>query len=152
MIPNYFKTQENFTRSDIIIIITPLRVFHISASWFFYWSLSDSKSPQVFRTLRSILADLNNDVLWMVSTRPLISKSSCPFINLFVLLSFSGSIFFLQFSGIVRPSFFSFSFSFTLNSNGMVKSTIRHVLFFLITITRSGRLDEIRWSICISKS
>ena len=27
---------------------------------FFHWSLSDSKSPQVSRTLLSILADLNN--------------------------------------------------------------------------------------------
>ena len=43
---------------------------------FFYKSLSNSKSPQVSRTLRSILADLNNAVVWMVSTRPMISKSS----------------------------------------------------------------------------
>ena len=42
----------------------------------FHWSLSDSKSPQVSRTLLSILAVLNNAVVWMVSTRPLISKSS----------------------------------------------------------------------------
>ena len=36
----------------------------------FHWSLSDSKSPQVSRTLLSILAVLNNAVVWMVSTRP----------------------------------------------------------------------------------
>ena len=47
----------------------------------FHWSLSDSKSPQVSRTLLSILADLNNVVVWMVSTRPLISKPSSPFNN-----------------------------------------------------------------------
>ena len=40
-------------------------------------SLSDSKSPQVFRTFLSILADLNNAVLWMSSIRPLISNSFC---------------------------------------------------------------------------
>ena len=40
----------------------------------FYWSLSDSKS-QVSRTLLSILADLNNAEVWMVSIR-LFSKSS----------------------------------------------------------------------------
>ena len=45
----------------------------------FYWSLSDSKSPQVSRTLLSILADLN--VTWMVPTRPLISKPSSPSAN-----------------------------------------------------------------------
>ena len=41
----------------------------------FHWSLSDSKSPQVSRTLLSILAVLNNVVVWMVSTRPPTSKS-----------------------------------------------------------------------------
>ena len=40
----------------------------------FHWSLSDSKSPQVSRTLHSILAVLNNVVVWMVSTRSPTSK------------------------------------------------------------------------------
>ena len=44
-------------------------------------SLSDSKSPQVSRTLLSILTVLNNAVVWMVSYCPLISKSSCLFIE-----------------------------------------------------------------------
>ena len=48
---------------------------------FFYWSLSDSKSPRLSRSLLAILADLNNAVFWMVSTRPLISKSSSPCTN-----------------------------------------------------------------------
>ena len=47
----------------------------------FHWSLSDSKTPQVSRTLLSILTDLNNAVVLMVSTRPLISKSPSLFIN-----------------------------------------------------------------------
>ena len=41
-----------------------------------HWSLSDSKSPQVSRTLLSILVDLNNAEVWIVATRPVISKSS----------------------------------------------------------------------------
>ena len=41
--------------------------------------LSDSKSLQVSRTLLSILAILNNAVVWMVSTRRPTSKSSSPF-------------------------------------------------------------------------
>ena len=45
------------------------------------WSLSDSKSLQVTRTLLSILAVLNNVVVWMVSARPLISKSPRHFNN-----------------------------------------------------------------------
>ena len=47
----------------------------------FHWSFSDSKSPQVSRTLLSILSVLNNAVVWMVSTRPPISKSSSRFNN-----------------------------------------------------------------------
>ena len=47
----------------------------------FHWSLSDSKSPQVSRTFLSILAILNNAVIWMVSTRPPTSKSSSSFSN-----------------------------------------------------------------------
>ena len=47
----------------------------------FHGSLSDSKSPQVSRILLSILAVLNNVVVWMVSTRPSTSKSSSPFSN-----------------------------------------------------------------------
>ena len=52
----------------------------------FHWSLSHSKSPQVSRTLLSILAVLNNAVVWMVSTRPPTSKSSTPFNNPLVTL------------------------------------------------------------------
>ena len=44
-------------------------------------SLSDSNYPQVSRTLLIILADLNNVVVEMVSTRPPISKSSSPINN-----------------------------------------------------------------------
>ena len=47
----------------------------------FHWSLRGIKSPQVTRTLLSMLADVNNGVVWIVSTRPLISESSRPFIN-----------------------------------------------------------------------
>ena len=47
----------------------------------FHWSLSDSKSPQVSRTLLSILAVLNDAVVWMVSARPPTYTSSSPFSN-----------------------------------------------------------------------
>ena len=50
------------------------------------WSLSDSKSPQVSRTLLSILTDLNNAVVGMFSTRSVISKSSSPCTNPFVIV------------------------------------------------------------------
>ena len=44
----------------------------------FYWSLSDSKSSQIFRTLRSILAAVNNAIIWMASVHLPISNSSSP--------------------------------------------------------------------------
>ena len=47
----------------------------------FHWSLSDSKSPQVSKTVLSNLGNLKNAVLWMDSTCLLFSKSSSPFIN-----------------------------------------------------------------------
>ena len=66
----------------IIIIIYSFESFS-------HQSLRDSKFSQVSRTLLSIMADLNNAVVWMVSTCPLISKSSCPFTYpLELLLSF----------------------------------------------------------------
>ena len=47
----------------------------------FYWSLSDSTSPKLSRTILSILANLKNVIDMMVSIRPLISKSSSPSTN-----------------------------------------------------------------------
>ena len=52
----------------------------------FHWSLSVSKSWQVSRTLLRILTDLNSAVVWMVSTHPLISKSSTPIILIIITL------------------------------------------------------------------
>ena len=85
----------------------------------FHWSLSDSKSPQVSRTLLSILAVLSNAVIWIVSTRPPTFKSSRPTIITFMFHSF--------FNSIARSkylSFFSHSFSFILRSAGTAKSYI----------------------------
>ena len=47
-----------------------------------HWSLSDYNPPQVTRTLLSIMADLNNVIVWMVSTCTLISRSSSHLTNL----------------------------------------------------------------------
>ena len=48
-------------------IFTPSEFSHQLTLMVFNWNLSDSKSPQVSRTLLSILADLNNTVVWTVS-------------------------------------------------------------------------------------
>ena len=127
----------------------------------FHWSLIDSKSLQVSRTCLSILAILNNAVVWMVSTRLPTSKSTSPFdnplvtvpkalITIGIIVTFMFHSFFNSLGRYL--SFFSHSFSFILWSAGTAKSTIFQVLFFLLVITRSGLLAEIRWSICMSKS
>ena len=86
----------------------------------FHWSLSDSKSPQISRTLLSILAVLNNAVVWMVSTRPPTSKSSSPFSNPLVTVPNAPIVigiivtcmFHSFFSSLVRSRYLSFFFTF----------------------------------------
>ena len=106
----------------------------------FHWSLSNSKSPQVSRTLLSILTDLNNAVVWMVSTRSPTSKSSNPFnnplvtvpkapITIGIIITFMFHSFFNSLARS-RDLFFSYSFSFILWSAGTAKSTILQILSF----------------------
>ena len=102
----------------------------------FHWSLSDSKSSQVSRTLLSILTVYNNAVVWMVCTRPPTSKSSRPFNNPLVTVSKAPitvativtlmfhSFFFNSQARSRYLSFFSYSFSFILWLAGTAKSTI----------------------------
>ena len=128
-------------------------------------SLIDSKSPQVSNTLLSILADLDNAIVWKLSTRPLISKSSSPFTNPLVTvrratITIDITVTFMfhsHLNSLARSRhfffFFSLSCNFTQWSAGTAKSTIWQVLvfffffffsfffcFFLLTITRSDRL------------
>ena len=107
----------------------------------FHWILSDSKSPQVSKTLLIILTVLNNAVVWMVSTRPPTSKFSRPVSNpLFTVQNAPVTIgmivtcmFHSFFNSLAKSrylSFFSHSLSFILWSVGTAKSTILQVLFF----------------------
>ena len=113
----------------------------------FRWSLSDNKSPQVSRTLLSILTNLNNTVVWMVSTSPLISKSSSSLINLLVTvprapitIGIRVHVFFYSLAKSRYVSLFLLSFNFSQWSAGTAKSTIRQVLFFLVVWARLGDL------------
>ena len=124
------------------------------------WSLSESESPLVSRTLLSVLADLNNSVVWMVSTRPLISKSSSPVINnletvprapirIGVIVTFM----FIQFSSEVEVFILFFHFLAILLSDQLVQQSPQFgKISFLLIIIRSGYLAENRWSVCMSKS
>ena len=99
----------------------------------------------------------------MFSTCPLISKSSDSFINPLGIVPSAPVIigitvtsmfhsYFISLARFKYLPFFSHSLNFTLWSAGTAKSTIRQVLFFFLTITRSGHLAEIRWFIFILKS
>ena len=128
-----------------------------------HWSLSDSKSPQVSKTLLSILAVLNNAVVWMVSTRPPTSKSSRPFSNplvtvpnapitIGIIVTCMFHIFFLipkQGRG-TYPSFHILSVLFC----GQPETKVDYLTssLFLLIIIKSGLLAGIRWSICMLKS
>ena len=129
----------------------------------FQWSSSDSKSPQAYRILVSILADLSNVVVWIVSTRPPISNSSSPLTTPLKIVPSTPIItgitvtfmFHCFFSSLARSrylSLFSFSLILTLWSAGTAKSTIRQVLFLWIIISTYGLLARIRLSVCITKS
>ena len=129
-----------------------------------HWSLSDSMSPQVSRTRLRILAILSNAVIWIVSARPPISKSSRPFNNPYVIVPKApitiGTIVTFMFPSFFNSlersrylSFFSLSFWFILWSGGTARSTILQIFFFFfLIIMRSGLLAGIRWSVCMLKS
>ena len=147
-----------------IIIILPLESFSDQRKLMvFHRSLSDNKSPQVSRALFSILVDLNNTVVWMVCTRPLISESSNPWINPLVavprapiIISITVTFMFHSFSQFlskIQVLILLFAF-FQLYSVVSLDIKVHNSAssFLLLIIIRSGRLAEIRWSHCISKS
>ena len=122
----------------------------------FHWSLSDSKSPQVYRTLLNILAVLKSTVVYLVSSWTPTSKSSSPFNNPLVTVPNTPitigiivtRMFHSFFNSLARSrylSFFSHSFSFILWSAGTAKSTMLQILLFLLIIIRSGLLGETRY-------
>ena len=117
----------------------------------FHWSLNDSKSPQVSKTILSILADLNNAVVCMVLASSPISSSSSPLTkpletdpSALILAGISVTFIFrsfLSFSARSKVlSLLSFSLIFTQQAH------------FLKIITKSDFLVGIKWSVCISES
>ena len=116
----------------------------------FHWSLNDSKSPQLFRTLLSILAVLNNDVVWMVSTHPPTSKSSSPFNNpsvtlpkapitivVIVIVMFHSLFVFLKFPEKVQILillFTFFQFYSVVNRYSKVHNFANSLFFFLFCL------------------
>ena len=110
-----------------------------------HWNLSNCKSPQVSRTLLSILADLNNGVVLMVSRRSLIYNPSSSCIKHLVTVPSAPIT-----SGIIATFMFHFFFSsparsrylscFPLSFNctqvlaRTAKSTIWQVFFAVVAV------------------
>ncbi len=63
------------------------RFSHQHLQMVFHWGLWDSESPQISRIQLSILPDINNAVVWKITTCTVISKSSSHFINPFETLT-----------------------------------------------------------------
>ena len=122
-----------------------------------HWSPSNSKSPQISRTLLSILTYLNSAVVWMVYARPSISNSSILWwlfqVHQLQLVSPSCSI---DFYSPLARSKYCFFFRFLLFSfcgqPGWENPLFGISFFVLFTFPRFGLLAGIRWSVCISKS
>ena len=119
-----------------------------------HWSLSDSKSPQVSRTRLRILAVLSNAVVWIVSTRPPISKSSRPFNNPLVIVpnapitigtivTFMFHSFFNSLASSRYLSFFSLFQIYSVVRRDRKIDNFTNFLFLLI-IMRSGHLAGIK--------
>ena len=126
----------------------------------FHWTLSESKSLQVSRTLLGILAVLNNVVVWMVSTRSPTSNSSSPFSNALVPVPNAPitigiivtCMFHSFFNSLARSRYLSFShsFSFILWSVGTAKSTIIIIIIitpleFFTSVLADGFSLEFEW-------
>ena len=103
------------------------------------------KCPQQSRTLLSILANLNYSVVWIVTTRPLISKSSSFYRNHLVTalrapVTTGISVTFIFhnfFSFLARSwylSLFTLYFSFILRLARTPKFTIQPVFFFFLFV------------------
>ena len=73
MLVKTFMTQELLLL--LLLVVVVIFSCHLELV-VFHWSLSDSKSPRIFRTLLSILVDFSSAEVWMVSILPLIFRSS----------------------------------------------------------------------------
>ena len=141
-----------------------MRVFpHQHYLMVLHWSLSDSKSPIVSRIFRCIRTDLNNAIVWIVSTRPVIFKFSifCIIPSVIIIkapitivmnVHFTFHVFSIPLQGLVFYPFFHILPILLCGQPGQQSSKFCKISFLLLIIIRSGNQTEIRGSICISRS
>ena len=135
---NYHRNIVQCVFWFVFFNLTLLRVFPTSINW----SLSDSKSLQVSGILLITLDDINA-IIWVVGTRPLISKSSNPCTNYLVtvlsppitigiIVTF---IFHSFFSSLARSKVFIYLLAFfqfypVVSRNGKVYHSAGSLFFF----------------------
>ena len=151
MFYSFFSSLARSRNFSIIIFLASfshqlwLMVFHLN--------LSDSKSPQVFRILLSILVNLNNVVVWMVLICPLISYFTSPLSKslgtvprALITIGIAITLIFHCFlCSLARSKYLS------LSSLSLIVVCWNVKFSFLFIITKSGFLIWIWWSICFSK-
>ena len=123
----------------LVIIFTSWKVF---SSPLADSLLLESEWQEISRTHLSILTDLSNAVVWMVSTLPLISKSSSPLTNplvtvprapntIGITITFTFHSFFPS-PRKVNVLILLFTFDFTLWSARKAKSTFLQVDYYKV--------------------
>ena len=140
-LPPTSKSSSPFSNPIVTVPNAPITIgillfwefFTSALAEVFHWSLSDSMSAQVSRTLLSILAVVNNVVVWMVSTLSPTSKSSSPFSNPIVTVPNApvtiGIFFFESFSTPALAEVFIWSLSDSMSAQ--VSRTLPSILTYL---------------------
>ena len=129
----------------------------------FHSSLCDSKSPQAYKTLLSILADLNDAVVWTVYGLLPISKSSSSFTNPFRIVTgdpiavgtANTFMFYRIFSSLARSKYlylFLLSLIFSLWSAETAKFSKLNFYVNYLIILSSGRDSVIYFNLNIPQN
>ena len=152
---------KKYNTGSELLLFDSLTFFHINYLIVFHWILTDNKSPQITRTLVCILADLNNAVVFTVSTLPFFFKftSPCTYplvtvpwtpITIGTIVNFMFHYFFsIQYQGPGHYSFYRILSILICGQPGPKSPQFRKFSLFFIIIW-SGHLAEIRWSVSIS--
>ena len=141
-----------------LLLSFPVNFSHQRQLMVFRSNLTDRESPRESRTLLSIQADPKNTVVEIISPRPLISNSSIPNIKLLGIVPrapITIGIMILCVIVLWQGPSICLSFRllwFSLYGPPRRQSPLFGRFSFLFTITWSGLLAKIRWSVFISKS
>ena len=116
-----------------------MNYYYLHQLMVFHWSLSDNKSPLVSRTLFSILAVLNNAVVWMVPTRLPTSKIFSPFRNSLVTVPKAPITI-----GIIVTCMFHSFFQFPSKVEVLI---LLFTFFQFYSVVRDSKVDNFTYSL-----